>query len=294
MNGRLWRSKQPGTDGETAMQPTSSGGMKCGLDLLAETVRVTESQNELWTGHSHNMGIAASKYTFVESSLTNGDRGINFQLSSHARANDRNHVEIFGSNNSYNNAEVALNRGSASTESDCSEGVKLRHNHIRPQKSCSAEDPQIKSHTATLINKKGSKQQIELRICNESISDSAKKKRGNRASWPGVFTSPSNASKTSIKVLGYKPARGRARAKQLASMTSEEIEGERLARLERNRLCAKACRERKKGKDAECQKKLEELQEKVKDYKHTISTLQARVAALEQELIAMRGLQAVH
>lgn len=82
----------------------------------------------------------------------------------------------------------------------------------------------------------------------------------------------------------YRPARGRARAKQLATMTPEQIEAERLARLERNRLCARECRARKKAKDAECADRISELEAEATEKSAQISRLQARVIELERKL----------
>jgi len=217
----LWKSKQPT---EASLQP-SSGAIKSGLDLLAETVRATESQ-----AARHGEALCPSTC------------GAGLLLPAPARA---------------------------FKEED---GLRLRYMHIHRS---SPGDDSMGAIT----------EPVYLRPKMAAQGDNVKGKRGNRASWPGVSPSgASGASKISIKVPGYKPARGRARAKQLAGMTPDEIETERQARLERNRLCAKACRQRKKGKEAECQRKLDLLQEEVDGYKDTIGHLQAHVSAMESEL----------
>jgi len=87
-------------------------------------------------------------------------------------------------------------------------------------------------------------------------------------------------------MVGYRPARGRARAKQLAAMTPEQIDAEKAARLERNRLCARECRQRKKGRDNENQQIIDELRAEVADQAATIGKLKVQLAHLQVELAA--------
>lgn len=118
-------------------------------------------------------------------------------------------------------------------------------------------------------------------------SSSIKKERpGSVGSSAGMVMKKSADSKlitaTSVAhnlLVNYKPARGRARAKQLAKMTPEEIEAERQAKLERNRMCARECRRRKKSRDNEAQKLIEQLQLELEAKEKTIEDLRAQLAA---------------
>lgn len=135
-----------------------------------------------------------------------------------------------------------------------------------------------------------------LKPANNAIKSGAKARPKPTARASGKRRGASTAEKRinanaggpaqggTVDFSNYKPARGRARAKQLASMTEDEIEAERLARLERNRVCARECRKRKKSKDDECQKMLGVLNQNLDGHKRTIATLESRIKVLERQL----------
>lgn len=78
------------------------------------------------------------------------------------------------------------------------------------------------------------------------------------------------------KMVDHKPARGRRRCKQLAEMTAEEIEVERVMRVEKSRLSARECRQRKRGI-------VEELHKEIDDWQRRDSQSQKVIHALQEE-----------
>jgi hypothetical protein len=65
-------------------------------------------------------------------------------------------------------------------------------------------------------------------------------------------------------------------------MTSTQIEDERAARLERNRLCARECRQRKKGRDWENNQLISELREEIAAQAGTIQRLEAHIGTFQR------------
>eukprot|EP00039_Didymoeca_costata_P008537 m.113194 g.113194 ORF g.113194 m.113194 type:complete len:275 (-) comp14123_c0_seq1:929-1753(-) len=109
-------------------------------------------------------------------------------------------------------------------------------------------------------------------------ASSLKNTPGRRTTIKNTATKIRSSSTSSI--LPYKPARGRARAKQLAMMTPEEIEAEHQARLERNRVCARECRRRKKSRDSDAQLLIQNLKAEVLQKNQIIADLNKRVSEL--------------
>jgi hypothetical protein len=105
-------------------------------------------------------------------------------------------------------------------------------------------------------------------------------KRCRRSKGEGTQSKQRRRSTSSVSshtFVNYKPARGRARAKQLASMTKEEIEAEKQARLERNRVCARECRRRKKSRDNEAQQLIAQLKSDIVEKEKMIADLQCQL-----------------
>eukprot|EP00729_Bicosta_minor_P019279 gene19279-9169_t len=108
-------------------------------------------------------------------------------------------------------------------------------------------------------------------VSKQQAAKVAPRKRGGKGAHKTKSISVTGGEWAAM--VGYRPARGRARAKQLAAMTPQQIDAEKAARLERNRLCARECRQRKKGRDNENQQIIDELRAEVADQAATIGKL---------------------
>ncbi len=86
--------------------------------------------------------------------------------------------------------------------------------------------------------------------------------------------------------LNYIVKKGRARAKELSNMTPEELEQEkkiyRIIRLEKSRIAAKKCRERKKREMEQLKKECELLNEKNKKLKIENEKLKLKIINLHK------------
>lgn len=91
------------------------------------------------------------------------------------------------------------------------------------------------------------------------------------------------------KMADHKPARGRRRCKQLAEMSAEEIEIERVMRMEKSRLSARECRQRKRGVVEELQKEIDGLERRDSQSQKVIRNLQEENKNLHQEVEALRS-----
>lgn len=112
----------------------------------------------------------------------------------------------------------------------------------------------------------------------KQAAGSTKRRRRSKDEGPQSKQRKSSTSSISSHTfINYKPARGRARAKQLASMTKEEIEAEKQARLERNRVCARECRRRKKSRDKEAQQLIAKLTSDLVEKERMIVALQRQL-----------------
>lgn len=87
---------------------------------------------------------------------------------------------------------------------------------------------------------------------------------------------------------GHKPARGRRRRKQLATMSAMEIEAEKDARLEKNRQSARDCRLRKKSFIQGLEKKLRVAEVKEKEYVATIKRLREQLKREQVQVEQLR------
>ena len=70
-------------------------------------------------------------------------------------------------------------------------------------------------------------------------------------------------------------------------------QAERAARLERNRLCARECRQRKKGRDNDNQQLIDALRAEVSGHARTITKLELQVATLQAAAAVAAGADAV-
>ena len=66
-------------------------------------------------------------------------------------------------------------------------------------------------------------------------------------------------------------------------MAPDEIEAERQARLERNRICARECRQRKKNRDTELAREVQRLEGRCAAYERELARLKRELAQLKGE-----------
>lgn len=79
----------------------------------------------------------------------------------------------------------------------------------------------------------------------------------------------------------HKPARGRGRRQQLKMMTEEQKEEEARERAAKNRLAAKECRLRRKGRETQLKERVAELEAQLLQSQQTVFRLKNRVTELE-------------
>lgn len=86
----------------------------------------------------------------------------------------------------------------------------------------------------------------------------------------------------------FKPARGRGRQAQLKKMSNKEKAAEAAWRLEKNRIAARECRERRKEHFAELQEQLGAYEKQNLEQQQVIDKLNAEIATLMAEVAARR------
>ena len=211
---------------QVAMHQPSSRAIKSGLDLLAETVRVTESQanahahaqlahvsvhhthtNMCHRNHNraHRQDTGGADAEADTAAVTGGAHGTtahaqpNPQSLSHEALADHNaaHTPAHAREHAHTHSCTHTpDAGQKTVDEESLDGQQLQYMQIRSgDRSASSTDDSVDP------------QMEQVRLRPNPQPENAKRKKGNRASWPGVVTSPSNASKTSIKVPGYRPAR---------------------------------------------------------------------------------------
>lgn len=80
----------------------------------------------------------------------------------------------------------------------------------------------------------------------------------------------------------HKPARGRGRRQQLKMMTEEQKIEEAEERAAKNRLAARECRVRRKGRETQLKERVSELEAQLFESQQTVRNLQQRITELER------------
>lgn len=101
---------------------------------------------------------------------------------------------------------------------------------------------------------------------------------------------PQSSSSETLCMATHKPARGRRRARQLASMSDTEKEMEKQMRLLKNRQSAKDCRRRKKSFIEGLQERIAELESGEVKYLKQLAALNSANKSLLADLERLRKL----
>lgn len=128
------------------------------------------------------------------------------------------------------------------------------------------------------------------RVCATPNPDLVAKALHVRPRKGGALHKPPENIPSGVLPEDHRPARGRKRTKQLNQMSQEQIEVERLVRLERNREAARLCRQNRKEQLDTLRAEVMRLTECDKKSQAKIRALKAELGRAKSKIVALEGM----